>query len=329
MSAAFPAVNRQSRDWHPRARLLWSPASVRGTAGRVTIEIVLQQLINGLMLGAIYVLVAVAFTLTIGVLNFLNFSIPGIFMVGGVSSWAVLAGGAHWTAAIAAGLAFATVASLVVERFTYRWLRNAPPVIPLVSSLGFLILFEHLVVIRYGSNLQSFPTPFPDANMRFAGLVVGIPQLASLLIAIALVAGLNAMLRRTRAGRGLRSIAENPDTALLLGVDVNRIVPLVFLISGLFTGLAGILFAFNYVQVSPFMGEQVALKGISAMVIGGMGNVWGAIAGGLIIGLIEVLSIYAFGARTVDIVVYGALLVLLCVKPTGLFGDTGLGKEKM
>jgi branched-chain amino acid transport system permease protein len=128
------------------------------------------------------------------------------------------------------------------------------------------------------------------------------------------------MLRRTRIGRALRTIAEDSDTALMLGVDIYRLVPLVFVISGLFAAFAGILFALNYRQVHPFMGEALGLKGISAMVVGGMGNIWGAIVGGLIIGLVEVLSIDAFGADFVDISIYGLLLAILILRPTGLFG---------
>ena len=127
------------------------------------------------------------------------------------------------------------------------------------------------------------------------------------------------MLARTRLGRGLRTIAEDSDTALLLGVEVDRIVPVVFVISGLFAALAGVIFALNYRQVQPFMGEMVGLKGISAMIVGGMGNIWGSIAGGLIIGIVEVFSIGYFGADFVDIAVYGLLLFILFVRPTGLF----------
>ena len=131
------------------------------------------------------------------------------------------------------------------------------------------------------------------------------------------------------SGAALRTIAEDSDTALLLGVDVGRIVPLVFVISGLFAALAGVLFALNYRQVHPFMGEALGLKGISAMVVGGMGNIWGAIAGGLIIGLAEVLSIDFFGADFVDIAVYGLLLLILIVRPTGLFGGAQRGSARM
>jgi branched-chain amino acid transport system permease protein len=132
-------------------------------------------------------------------------------------------------------------------------------------------------------------------------------------------------LKKTRLGRALRTIAEDPDTAFLLGVDVTRIVPLVFIMSGLLAALAGVLFAVNYRQVHPFMGEALGLKGISAMVIGGMGNIWGSIAGGLIIGLVETLSIQFFGADFVDMAVYGLLLLILIVRPTGLLGSASAG----
>ena len=137
------------------------------------------------------------------------------------------------------------------------------------------------------------------------------------------------LLARTRVGRGLRTIAEDSDTALLLGVDINRIVPVVFLVSGLFAALAGVIFALNYRQVQPFMGEVVGLKAISAMIVGGMGNIWGSIAGGLIIGLVEVMSIRYFGADFVDIAVYGLLLFILFVRPTGLFAGNIAGQARV
>jgi branched-chain amino acid transport system permease protein len=267
----------------------------------------------------------VALTLSIGVLKFLNFSIPGLFMIGGMVTWALVRAGLPWPLAAGSALIAAAAASLVVERFTWRWMRRAEEFVPLVSSMAFLILFENLAVAYWGSDLQSMPRLFASADWRIGSLVLSVPQLAGLLCSIVLIACLSLLLSRTRIGRGLRTIAEDSDTALLLGVDIHRIVPLVFVISGLFAALGGILFALNYRQVHPFMGEALGLKGISAMVVGGMGNIWGAIAGGLIIGLAEVLSIDHFGADFVDISVYGLLLLILIVRPTGLFGDASAG----
>jgi branched-chain amino acid transport system permease protein len=282
--------------------------------------ILAQQLVNGLMLGAIYAMVGVALTLGIGVLRFLNFSIPGLFMLGGMTTWALVHAGLPWPLAAVVALVVGALAALVVERFTWRWMRQAGPYVPLVSSMAFLLLFENLAVAHWGSDLRTMPRLFGSTDWRVGGLVISLPQLVGLSCAIGLIACLSLMLRRTRIGRALRTIAEDSDTALLLGVDIHRIVPLVFVISGLFAAFAGILFALNYRQVHPFMGEALGLKGISAMVVGGMGNIWGAIAGGLIIGLVEVLSIDAFGADFVDISVYGLLLAILILRPTGLFG---------
>ena len=130
---------------------------------------------------------------------------------------------------------------------------------------------------------------------------------------------MSLLLNRTQLGRALRTIAEDSDTALLLGVNINRVVPIVFVVAGAFAAFAGVIFALNYRQVHPFMGEVVGLKGISAMIIGGMGNIWGSIVGGLVIGLVEVLAIGYFGADFVDIAVFGLLLLILFFRPTGLF----------
>ena len=272
------------------------------------------------MLGSIYAMIGVALTLSIGVLKFLNFSIPGLFMIGGMMTWVLIRHGVPWPLAAGGALVIGAMASLVVERFTWRWMRAAQEFVPLVSSMAFLILFENLAVAYWGSELQTVPQLFGTSDWRIGNLVISIPQLFGLLASIGLIAGLSLLLTKTQLGRGLRTIAEDSNTALLLGVNVTRIVPLVFVISGLFAALAGVLFALNYRQVHPFMGEALGLKGISAMVVGGMGNIWGAIAGGLIIGIAEAFSIRYFGADFVDISVYGLLLLILIVRPTGLFG---------
>ena len=202
--------------------------------------------------------------------------------------------------------------------------------VPLVSSMAFLLLFEHLAVVYWGSELRTLPALFGNADLahrrpRHQPAAARRPDLPR----SCLIWALTLLLTRTRVGRGLRTIAEDSDTALLLGVDINRIVPVVFVVSGLFAALAGVIFALNYRQVHPFMGEVVGLKGISAMIVGGMGNIWGSIAGGLIIGLVEVMSIGYFGADFVDIAVYGLLLLILFVRPTGLFAGTLAGQARV
>lgn len=300
----------------------------------------LQQIVNGLMLGGILAFVAVGFTLTIGMLNFLNFTIPALFMLAAMTMWALgatgahpLAFGMHWLAAAALAIAVAIAASLVIERFTYRFMKAkygdaTEHALPLVSSLGFLLIFEHLVVTLWGTEPQRVNLPFAETDLRIAGLVFGVPQLVSLALAFALVALLSALLARTRLGRALRAIAENPDAATLMGIEVNRIVPIVFVITGVLTALAGILYAASYRTVHPFIGDAVAADAIAGMVLGGLGNVWGAIVGGLFVGMVKVLAISTFGAEIEKIPVWGLLLLILVFRPTGLFGHTKIGKGK-
>lgn len=278
-----------------------------------------QQVVNAVMLGSVYAMVAVALTLCIGVLNFLNFSIPGLFMVGGMAVWAFVQAGVPLPVAMIAALVVAAIVALVVERLTWRWMRTAPPFVPLVSSMAFLLLFENLAIAYWGSDMRGLPQVLGGENWRLAGLVIGIPQLVGLSCSVGLIAALSLLLKHTRFGRALRTIAEDSDTALMLGVNINRIIALVFVVSGSFAAFAGILFALSYRQVHPLMGEAVGLKAISAMIVGGMGNVWGSIVGGLVVGLAEVFAIRYFGADFVDIAVFGLLLFILFVRPTGLF----------
>ena len=300
----------------------------------------LQQLVNGLMLGGILAFVAVGFTLTIGMLNFLNFTIPALFMLAGMTLWAVGTAGAHpfgfglnWFLAALVGIAVGIAASLLVERFTYRYMKAkygdaTEHALPLVSSLGFLLMFEHLVITLWGTEPQRVALPLAETDLRIGGLVVGMPQLASLALAFILVAALSVLLARTQLGRALRAIAENPAAAPLMGIEVNRIVPVVFLITGAMTALAGILYAASYRTVSPFIGEAVAADAIAGMVLGGLGNVWGAIVGGLLVGMVKVLAISSFGAEIEKIPVWGLLLAILVIRPTGLFGHSKIGKGK-
>lgn len=303
---------------------------------------ILQQIVNGLLLGSVYMTVAIAFTLTIGVLNFLNFTIPTLFMLSAMLAWAAshfglpfgLAGPLPWPAALGLGIVAAMLASLVVERFTFRFLKmrfgdSTEHAIPLVSSLGFLLVIENLVRIAFGSDTRRFEGPAADLSFDLGGISLRAPQAASLVFVVVVVLGLNWLLRRTSLGRGLRAIAENPDAASILGVDTRRIVPVMFVLTGLLCGIAAAIFTINYREVSPQMADDIGAKAIAGMVLGGLGSLWGAVAGGLIVGVVETLATYLLGAETIQIAVWSLLLATLLVRPTGLFGHHAIGKGKL
>lgn len=304
--------------------------------------LLVQQIINGVMLGSVYVTVAVAFTLTIGVLNFLNFTIPTLFMMAGMMAWAFTKWGLFgmgppvpWVIAPVLAIVMTIIVSLIVERFTFRFLKtkygdSTEHAIPLVSSLGFLLIIENLIRIAYGTEAQRVAgAGGSDLTINIGGLFLRVPQIISLIVVLVIVYGLNWILKHSRIGRGLRAIAENPDAANILGVQANKLVPVIFMLTGLLCGLAGILFAVNYGEVSPHMGEDIGSKAIAGMVVGGLGSIWGAVLGGLIIGLTEMLTIHFFGADTVQVAVWGLLLLTLFVRPQGLFGHHSIGKGKL
>jgi branched-chain amino acid transport system permease protein len=306
------------------------------------LTLILQQVLNGVMLGAVYVTVALAFNLTIGILNFLNFTIPPLFMISALIAWASaqyglpfgICGPLNWVAAIGLGIVVAVLCSLVVERFTFRYMKArygdaTEHAIPLVSSLGFLLIIENIARVAYGTEPHRFITPFKDTNLHIGPLIVSVPQLLSLFLALAIVFGLSRILKYTRTGRALRSIAENPDASLLMGVEVGRIVPVVFILSGLLCGVAGSIFAINYGQVYSGMGNEVGNKAIAGMVLGGLGSIWGAIAGGVLVGVVETMSVHFFGGETVQAIVWGLLLVALILRPQGIFGHHAIGKGKL
>lgn len=299
------------------------------------------------MLGGVYVMVAVAFTLIIGMLNFLNFTIPALFMFAAVLMWATMTGSLpfgndlilsifgpdlRWVAGIIVALAVTAVCSLIIERFTYRYMKAkygdaTEHALPLVSSLGFLIIFEHLVIGTWGSDPLAIESPFGNASFKIGEILFSIPQILSLAISLGIVIMVSIMLRTSKLGRALRSIAEKPDTAILMGVKVERIVAVVYVITGLLCATSGILFTINYTIVDAYIGDNVATVAIAAMVLGGLGNVWGAIVGGLFVGILEVMSIWV-DADFAKVPIWGMLLAILVFKPTGIFGHTAIGKGK-
>ncbi|MCL6621967.1 MAG: branched-chain amino acid ABC transporter permease [Syntrophobacterales bacterium] len=292
----------------------------------------LQQLINGLSLGSLYALIAVGYTMVYGILRLINFAHGDLIMVAaylavmgvGLFSW-------PWPLAAGAAILLTGGVGVILERAAYRPLRKAPRISLLISAIAASFLLENLVLVLGGGRPRAFPAPgWLAGSLHLGGLF--LPRLSLVIPAVTAlsVGALFLLVYRTPTGRAMRAIAADWETVSLMGVDVNRIISLTFLVGSLLAGVGGILWALKYPQVNPFLGILPGLKAFIAAVLGGIGNLAGAVAGGLLLGMLEILIVAAWpswaGYR--DAVAFALLILLLLVKPTGLWGES-LEEEKL
>jgi branched-chain amino acid transport system permease protein len=281
----------------------------------------LQQLVNGLTLGAVYTLVALAFSLVMGILGILNLAVGELFMLGGYIGFAVIAGQLPLPIAILAGMLGAAVVSIVIQQTAYEPLRDASPVTPMLSTLGFSIILQNVVVNLWGSDPLQLPAELFDVRFSVGPVSIGLMQIVILVVTVLLVLAVAYVVQKTSAGRALRAVAENRDIARLLGVSVGRTTLLAFAVSGALAGAAGVLIGLHYAAITPYVGVDTGLKAIAVMVVGGVTRVWGVLLAGPLIGLAEVLTIAYGGAQMRDLVVYGLMILVLLLRPQGLAGS--------
>jgi branched-chain amino acid transport system permease protein len=292
----------------------------------------LQQLINGLSLGSLYALIAIGYTLVYGILRLINFAHGDLLMVAayiavmgvGLFAW-------PWPVAFGLAIGLTGLMGVLLERGAYRPLRRAPRISLLISAIAASFLLENLVLVMAGGRAKPFPVPRILAGaVSWDGLCVPRLSLIIPLVTAALLVALFLIINRTAVGRAMRAIARDLETVSLMGINVNRIIAFTFLVGSLLAGAGGILWAMKYPQVNPFMGILPGLKAFIAAVLGGIGNVTGAVLGGLLLGLLEVMIVALFPAWAGyrDAVALTLLIVILLVRPTGLLGED-LSEEKL
>jgi len=283
-----------------------------------------QQFINALSLGCVYALFALGFTLVFGVLGIINLGHGAVFTVGayaalmaitrlGLPLWAAVA-----AAMLAAGLAGAVVDVLVLKPLRKR---NAPHLIPMIATIGTAIILNNGAQAVFGAGTLRFPYgTVPERVMHIAGMTVTALDLSIILLSFVLMAGLMLVMRRTQFGRALRAIAESPKAAKLLGINVELLFFLTSLAAAALGGLAGVLIGLYSNAIFPLMGQHMLLKGVAVIILGGMGDIRGAMLGGLFLGFAEVLSVAYIGSNMRDAVAFGLLFLILLIRPQGLFG---------
>lgn len=287
-------------------------------------DMVIQQVINGLSLGSVYALIAVGYSLVYSILLFSNFAHGGFLVIGGyICYFALRAGGMNiWLASMAAIIG-AGISAVVVEKLAYKPIRERTPVTlyMLIASMGMSIVIENIFVVTVGGRFRALPPVIPTQPVNFFGLATTSAfDLLSLVTAIVFLVALQLFLSRTKWGLAIRAASYNLRTAGLMGVNVNRLIAIVFFVAGLLAGVGGIFLSVRY-TLYPQLG-MITTKAFVAAVIGGLGSLPGAVIGSLILGLAEMLTAGFISSQFRDLVVFGLLIVTLIVRPTGLFGKS-------
>jgi branched-chain amino acid transport system permease protein len=301
------------------------------------VEILLQQIVNGLVQGSVYALVALGYTMVYGILGLINFAHGEVVMIGAMIAMTVLQ--ALLTAAMAPVLAVllslltAMAACMVlgygIERIAYRPLRNAPRLAPLITAIGVSIVLQNVAMMIWGREYHSFPLPFNSASHQLAGAIVNDVQIAIVIVALLIMTALMWLVHRTRMGRAMRAVSENPAAAALMGVDINRVISVTFMLGSALAAVAGFMVSANYGIVHYYMGFMLGLKAFTAAVLGGIGNLRGAMLGGVLLGLIESLGAGYIGDITggflgsnyQDVFAFFVLIAVLIFRPSGLLGE--------
>jgi branched-chain amino acid transport system permease protein len=284
----------------------------------------LQQFFNGLTTGSVYALIALGYTMIYGILGLINFAQGEIYMFGAFVAVLLLATGrVNFFLAFAAGMAAAAVLGVVLERLAFRPLRGSHPLVPLISAIGASIFLQSLALLLFGPNDRPFPIQFTFSSVNLAGVPVSTLQLAILAAALGFMGLLVAFVRYTRYGKAIVACALDRDTARLMGIKVDRMVALTFLIGSALSGAAGIMMAIYYNATYPRMGLLPGLKAFSAAVLGGVGNIPGAILGGLLLGVAESLGGAYVSSAYKDAIAFAILILVLLLRPQGILRGRG------
>ncbi|MFN8470986.1 MAG: branched-chain amino acid ABC transporter permease [Anaerolineae bacterium] len=285
----------------------------------------IDQLINGLVLGNIYVLLAVGMALIFSVANLVNFSSGSVFMIGAYVGWFLMArlGLPLWVALPAAALTCG-VLGILIERLALRPLADAPPIAPLLSTIAVAFILDNLALLIFKPETRAFNAALPEWRLSLGGVTIGLLDIVIFVTGIVCISALWLFLYRTRVGWGIRAAAQDRDAALQMGIDVDAVRSLVFAIASGLAGVAGVLLGVYYNSVTPTMGFGAGIKGLTAALLGGLSSVPASLLGGMMLGEIESLATAYLGLNYRNLVAFLVLILILALRPQGLFGGVSL-----
>lgn len=280
-----------------------------------------QQIVNGLLLGSTYSLIALGFTLMLGVLGLLNFAHGEAFMISAYVGFTIATLlKLPFGVAVVAGTVSAGIIAVVVYYVSFAFVKRQYMAAPVLSTIGVAMLLQTVATRIWGSDVRAFPEPFGTDSLTIGPILVSSVQAGIMVVAFILMIGFYVYLKKSRLGKAMRAISESPTHASLLGVKVERVILSTFFISGMLAGIAGILIGLAFHNLTPAMGTNVLLKAMTVMILGGLGNPVGAMVGGLIVGVVETFSVGYWAASYRDGLVFVILILVLVFKPSGLFG---------
>jgi branched-chain amino acid transport system permease protein len=283
--------------------------------------VLIQQLVNGLVVGSVYALVALGYTMIYGILGIINFAQGEIYMFGAFGAVLTLAATGELGLAVLAGISSACVVGVLLERIAFRPLRGTHPLIPLISAIGASIFLSSLALLLFGPEDRSFPLDFIPASHRIFGARITDLQLIIAGVSLSLMIILTLFVNLTKHGKAILAVAMDSDAARLSGISVNMTYVVTFLLGSALSGAAGILMAVYYNATSPTMGLLPGLKGFSAAILGGVGSIPGAIIGGLVLGVAENMGAAYISSSFKDAFAFIALVLVLIIRPRGIMGS--------
>lgn len=299
----------------------------------------IQQSINGLVLGSMYALIALGYTMVYGILNLINFAHGDILMIGAMVGLTIISvlnnvapdlpGMVQLLIAILGAIPICMLVSIIIERVAYRRLRNAPRLAPLITAIGVSLLLQTFAMMIWGRSPIPFPQLLSSDPIAIGGAVISPTQAVLLVVAALAMVGLALVVEKTKLGRAMRATAENPRIAGLMGVDTNKVIVVTFAIGAALAAIAGVMWGAIYSSAQFAMGFVPGLKAFSAAVLGGIGNIFGAMVGGILLGLIESfgagyigdLTGHMFGSNYQDIFAFIVLILVLTIRPSGIMGE--------
>ena len=281
----------------------------------------LTYLINGISLGSIYAMIALGYTMVYGIARMLNFAHGDIIMVGGFIIFsAVSTAGLPPLAGILLAVAGCTVLGVTIERVAYRPLREAPSLAVLITAIGVSYLLQNLALLIFSANTRQFTSVVNVPALKISGLTISGVTMVTIISCLLIMIGLVSFINKTKTGQAMLAVSEDRAAAALMGIDVNRTIAVTFAIGSGLAAIAGALLCSAYPSLTPYTGSMPGIKAFVAAVFGGIGSIPGALIGGIILGIIENLSKAYISSQLSDAIVFGVLIVVLLVRPTGILG---------